>query len=139
MLEVDGSGNLYWYIDTSFTIHKEDIRSHNGSMFTMEKGSIINGSAKQKKIARSLTEGELNAVDERLSHVIWTKRFIENQNFNLKLNILFQDNTSNISLLKNSKESSSKRTRHFNIRLFYTIDLINIKEITVKYSPTDRM
>ena len=138
-LDAHDSGKLCWYIDASFDIHAENMRSHNGSMFTMGKGSIINGSAKQRKMARSSTEAELNAVDERLSHVIWTKRFIENQNFNLKLNILFQDNTSNIKLLENGKESSGKRTRHFNIRLFYATDLINEKEVTVTYCPTDRM
>ena len=76
-LEADDSGNLCWCIDASIAIHEKNMRSHNGSMFTMGKGSIINGSCKQKKMARSSTEGELNAVDERLSHDAWTKRFIE--------------------------------------------------------------
>ena len=57
----------------------------------------------------------------------------------MKLNLILQDNTSIIKLLKNGKESSGKRTRHFNIRLFYATDLINEKEVTVKYCPTDRM
>ena len=81
----------------------------------------------------------MNAVDERLSHAAWTKRFIECQNFNLKLNTLFQDNASNMSLLEKGKESSGKRTRHFNITLFHATDLTNVKEATVKHCPTGRM
>ena len=53
--------------------------------------------------------------------------------------MLFQEKTRNISLLQNGKESSGKRTRHFNIRLFYATDLIKEKELMVKYCPTDRM
>ena len=49
MLEADASGNLNWCVDASFVIHEENMRSHNGSMFAMGKGSIINGSCKQKK------------------------------------------------------------------------------------------
>ena len=95
--------------------------------------------AASRKIARSSTEGELNAAYERLSHVAWNKRFVECQNFNLKLNMLFQDNTSNISLLENGKESSRKRTKHFNVMLLHATDLMSVKEATVENLLTDRM
>ena len=88
-LEEDGPGNLCWYIDASFTIHEEEMKSNNRSMLTMRKVSSINGSGKQKKIDTSSNEGEFSAADERFSHAILTKRFIECKNFNLKLSKFF--------------------------------------------------
>lgn len=84
-LEVDDSGTLHWYIYAAFAVHEADVKSQNGSMFTLGKGSIINGSSKQKKNARTSAKSELNAVDERLSHVSWTKKIIEHQDFKIKL------------------------------------------------------
>ena len=42
-------------------------------------------------------------------------------------------------LEQNGKESSGKRTRHFNIKYFYCTDLIKRKEIVIKYCPTEYM
>ena len=42
-------------------------------------------------------------------------------------------------LEKNGKRSSSKRTRHINIRYFFVTDRIEKGELTVEYCPTERM
>ena len=81
----------------------------------------------------------MNAVDEKLSKIIRTKKFLESQGFKIKLNIIFQDNTSTIKLQENEKVSSGKRTRHFDIKLFYVTDFISRDEVTVKYCPSDKM
>ena len=44
-----------------------------------------------------------------------------------------------MKLEKNGKESSGKRTRHFNIKYFYCTDLIRRKEMEIRYCPTDLM
>ena len=137
-LEVDDSQTLRWYIDAAFAIHP-DMKSHTGLMFTLGKGAIISGSTKQKTNSRSSTEAELNAVDEKLSKIIQVKKFLECQGFKVKLNIIFQDNTSTMKLQNNGKISSGKRTRHFDIKLFYITDLISRDEVTVRYCPTDDM
>ena len=49
------------------------------------------------------------------------------------------DNTSTIKLAENGKQSCGKRTRHFDIKLFYVTDLISRDELQVKYCPTDDM
>ena len=53
--------------------------------------------------------------------------------------MIYQDNTSTLKLLKNGRSNAGKRTRHFDIRLFYTKDLIDRKEVTVEYCPTGEM
>ena len=40
---------------------------------------------------------------------------------------------------QNGKVSSGKRTRHFDIKLFYITDLISRYEVLVEYCPSDDM
>ena len=88
---------------------------------------------------RSSTEAELNATDDMISKIVRVKRFIEKQGFQVKMNIIYQDNTSTTRLQKNGKLSSGKRTRHYDMKLFYITDLIERNEVQVKYCPTDDM
>jgi len=57
----------------------------------------------------------------------------------VKVNVIYQDNTSMMKLAQNGKASSGKRTRHFDIKMFYVTDLIHQDECMVKYCPTDDM
>jgi hypothetical protein len=116
-LEADDTNTLMWYIDAAFAVHA-DMKSHTGAVFTMGKGAIIGSSMKQKVNSRSSTESELIGVDDKIAKILWTKRFLEWQEFLVKLNIIYQDNTSTIKLEENGKESSGKRTRHLTSNIF---------------------
>jgi hypothetical protein len=137
-LEADDTQTLKWYVDAAFAVHG-DMRSHTGSTFSLGKGMIVSDSTKQKVNSRSSTEAELIGVDDRISKILWTKRFIEYQGFKVKLNIIYQDNTSTMRLENNGKASSGKRTRHFDIKYFYVTDLIGRDQVEVIYCPTDDM
>ena len=50
------------------------------------------------------------ATDDVLTLILWTKLFMEEQGYEVKKNILFQDNKSAILLENNGKLSSTKRT-----------------------------
>ena len=52
---------------------------------------------------------------------------------------MFQDNQSAILLENNGKKSSSKRTRHINIRYYFITDRIKNGELEIEYYPTDDM
>jgi hypothetical protein len=137
-LVADDEQALYWMIDAAFAVHP-DMKSHTGGTFSLGKGAIHADSVKQKTNSRSSTEAELNGVDDEISKVLWTKRFIESQGFDVKLNVIYQDNTSAMKLENNAKGSSGKRTRHFDIKLFYVTNLIERGEVEVIYCPTDDM
>ena len=64
------------------------------------------------------------AVDNILSKILWTKKFIEAQGHKGKENMIYQDNTSAIKLEINGKTSLGKRTKHFDIKFFYFMDLV---------------
>ena len=129
--------NEYW-IDAAFAVHP-DYRSHTGAIQTLGKGAISSISTKQKVNSRSSTEAELIGIDDVILKVLWSKRFIEAQGFNLKATIVYRDNTSSMKLEENGRASASKRTRHFNIKYFYVTDLIQRKEFELKYCPTEEM
>jgi hypothetical protein len=137
-LEAGKTNTLTWYIDAAFTVHA-DMKSHTGAVFTMGKGAIIGSSMKQKVNSCSSTESELIGVDDKIAKILWTKRFLEWQDVLVKLNIIYQDNTSTIKLERNGKESSGKRTRHFDIKYLYVTDLVGRNEVQIEYCSTDEM
>ena len=57
----------------------------------------------------------------------------------MNLNMIYQYNISSLRLETNGMESTGKRTRHFDLKLFYITDLVKRKEIEVKCCPTDKM
>jgi hypothetical protein len=69
-----------------------------------------------------MTEAELVAVNDMMSMVLWTRMFLEAQGHEVKDNIVYQDNESAILLEKNGQSSSTKRTRHLEIRYFFVTD-----------------
>jgi hypothetical protein len=54
-------------------------------------------------------------------------------------NIMFQDNKSAILMETNGKASSSKRTKHIDVRCYFVTDRINKKDLTVEWCPTGDM
>ena len=51
-------------------------------------------------------------------------------------NIIYQYNQSAIKLENNGRQSSSKRTRHINIRYYFITDRIMKQEVYVEFCPT---
>lgn len=137
-LEANPCGTITWYLDASFAVHG-DMRSHTGTCMSLGRGSTQSVSTKQKVNTRSSTEAELVSVDDVISKVLWTKRFLEAQGYPVKQNVILRDNQSSMKLERNGKASSGKRTRHFNIKYFHITDLIESGEVEIQYCPTDAM
>jgi hypothetical protein len=113
-LEADNLQMVHWWIDASFTVHP-DMKSHTRATISMGKGSIYSKSTRQRLNTKSSTEAELVDVDDVMPQVLWTKYFLEAQEYEVKDSKLYQDNQSTIMLNKNGRSSSGKWTRHINI------------------------
>jgi hypothetical protein len=137
-LEADKPLMLKWHIDGSYAVHK-DMKSHTGATLTLGKGSVYSASTKQKLNSKSSTEAELIAVSDAIGQVLWTKYFLEAQGLKVNENMVLQDNKSAMLLEKNGKLSSSKKTRHINIRYFFVQDRISNGDLAVDYCPTQEM
>ena len=98
-LEEDDEQTLYWYVDADFYVHS-DMKIHTGSVFSLVKVMIVAYYTKQKFNARNLIESELIGVEDRISKILWTRKFLECQEFKVKVNIIYQDNTITMKLQK---------------------------------------
>ena len=138
ILSSNGSGILKWYVDASFAVHP-NMRGHSGGGLSLGRGFPIVSSTKQKLNTRSSTETEVVGADDFMPAILWTRYFMEAQGYTIRDNILFQDNKSAMLLEKNGKASSSKRTKHINIRYFFITDRIKNGELSIKWCPTNDM
>ena len=137
-VSADDAHVLKWWVDGSYATHP-DMKSHTGGTLSLGKGCIYNTSMKQKINTKSSTEAELVAMNDVLPQVLWTKYFLEAQGYGVNDNIVYQDNLSAILLEKNGKWSSTKRTKHLNVRYFFVTDKISNQELTVKHCGTENM
>ena len=149
VIGADNSGTLTWNIYASFAVHP-DCKSHTGACLTLGHGSVLSISAKQKINTKSSTKAELVGVDDAMTFVMWMKNFFESQVRSINVNsplkplgsdvTIEQDNTSAIQLERNRWKSSSKRTKHINVRYFYITDRLKAGDVSRGiYKPTGDM
>jgi hypothetical protein len=138
ILKADSSAIPKWWVDGSHGVHP-NMRGHTGGGLSLGKGMPITMSIKQKINTRSSTETELVAADDFMPIMMWTNYFLEAQGYGSNKAILYQDNQSAILLENNGKVSSSKRTKHINIRFYFITDRIANEELSVEYCPTGEM
>jgi hypothetical protein len=127
-----------WWIDSSFAVHP-NMRGHSGGGLSLGRGFPMVSSTKQKLNTRSSTETEVVGVDDFMPAVCWTKCFLEAQGYTVSDNIIFQDNKSAILLEKNGKASSSKRTKHIDVRFFFITDRVKKGDVSIEWCPTGDM
>ena len=137
-LEADNLQVVKWWVDASFAVH-QDMRSHTGGVLSLGKGAVYSVSTRQKLNTKSSTEAELVGVDDVMPMLLWTRQFMEGQGYVIKDNVLYQDNQSSILLEKNGQLSSTKRTRHLNIRYFFVTDRVRAGQLRIEYCPTGDM
>jgi hypothetical protein len=137
-LKADELYVLKWWVYASYAVHP-DMRSHTGGAMSLGKGVVFGTSTRQKLNTKSSAEAELVGVNNVMPQALWTRYFLEAQGYRVTDNVIFQDNQSAILLEKNGRASSSKRTRHINIRYFFVADRIAQGEVSVEYCPTKEM
>jgi hypothetical protein len=138
VLSSDGKGTLRWWVDASYAVH-EDMKGHTGGTLTMGQGSVYSTSTKHKLVTRSSTEAEIVGVYDVSPKIVWTTHFLEAQGLRIDRTVLHQDNTSSILIEKNGRRSSTKRTRHMNVRFFYIKELVDTGMVTIEHCPTSTM
>lgn len=105
----DDTNSIKRRVDAALAVHK-DVKSHAGATMSLGAGMIASVSMKQKTNTHSSAASELAAHDDVISKTLWTKRFVEAQDFTVEANIVYRDNASAMKLEENGKASSGKRT-----------------------------
>jgi len=129
---------VHWYVDGSHQIH-EDCRGQTGSLVTFGQGAVASSSNKMKCNTKSSTETEIISFADKLADIVWMRYFLECQGYPIDKYIVFQDNMSAMSLEKNGRVSSSKRTKHIKAKYFLIKDYYDAKEIDIKFCPSNEM
>ena len=137
VLRLSAAASLYmkWFADSSFAVHP-DMKSHTGYTMTMGRGSITSNSSKQKLNTTSSTEAELVSGDSTLKPLMWSKLHVQSLGYKPRITMA-QDNASTMKLMQNGKASSTKRTRHLNIRCFAIKDHLDRLEFELEHCSTD--
>jgi hypothetical protein len=138
ILSANGSSILKWWVDVSFAVHP-NTSGHSGGGLSLGRGLPTVSSTKQKLTTRSSTETEIVGADDFMPAICWTRYFMKAQGYGVKDNVLFQDNKSSILLENNGKDSSSKRTKHINIRYFFMTNRVSNEEVSVVWYTTGDM
>ena len=74
-----------------------------------------------------------------LPQILWTRNFLMSQGYPVQKNIVYQDNTSAMLLENNGRKSSTKRTKHIELRYFLVHDQIQQDKVLVQHCPTLNM
>ena len=105
----------------------------------MNQGALFALSSKQKLNTQSSTEAELVGVNDAMTMILWMKRFIEAQGYPVLENVIYQDNESSMKLEKYGRQSSSKKTRHLDIRYYFVTNNVKKGAVQIRYCPTGDM
>ena len=79
---------------------------------------------------------EIVGVNDIMYLVLWVRYFLESQGYGIKDNIVYQVNQSSMKLEQNGKTSSTKNSRHMEIRYYFITDNIRRNKLSIKYCPT---
>ena len=107
-------------------------RGHTGGGLSMGRGYPITSSTKKNLNTQSSTETDIVAVDDCMPAVLWNRYWLDSQGYDVFENIVYQDNKSAILLEYNGKASSSKRTKHTNMRYYFVTYHIEKDELSLE-------
>ena len=87
-------------------------------------------SRKKKLITKSSTEAKLAVVGDYLTYNSWICFLIVAQRYEIKQNILFQDNQSTIKMGKTGQEYCTENSRHIDICYFFAKERVESNNIS---------
>ena len=126
------------HFDAAYGVHP-DGKSHTGACIMIgDAGPVLAESCRQQIVTKSSTEAELVALSDSTNQLLHMRRFLSAQGHPQGPATIYQDNMSCMAL-QDKGRSTSKRTRHINIRYFWTKEQCDNGEITVLHRATELM
>jgi hypothetical protein len=102
-------------------------------------GGLIPKSCKHKMNMKSSTEAEIIGASDYLPNVIWAKMFMETQGHKIVENWFEQDNESAVKLERNGRALAGPKSRHLDIRYFWSKDRTKANTIRIRHCSTLKM
>jgi len=89
-------------------------------------------------VTRSSTESEIVALSDATTQIMWFRRWLAEQGYDVAPIKVYQDNMAVLDLMR-SPRRTSQRTKHLDVRLFYARDLEEEGHIELEWLPTKHM
>ena len=89
-------GNINWYVDAEFAVHKDTSIHTDGFMTMVTVGDYFQ--SRKKLSTKSSTEANLFRVENIPTQVILTRYFLKEQGYEIHDNVIYKDNHSAIKL-----------------------------------------
>ena len=93
----------------------------------------------KKLVTISSTEAELLAIFEALDTLIYLRRVFDFLGFKQETTMLYQDNTSTITMAHMERGSSGTKTRHIDNKYFFIKQFLEDKTFSIKHMPRENM
>ena len=129
---------LCTWVDAAYGVNP-DLKIYTGGCMYFGQGVVHCKSGTQKINTKSSTKAEVVSVSCYLTYNIWICLFMGAQRYDIKKNILFQDNQSAINMEKNGKKSCTMNSRHIDIRYLFAKDKIEINKMSISYCSIEHM
>jgi hypothetical protein len=134
---------VFAYFDASWASHS-DLKGHSGIVITIGHNGfpIICKSKKQKIVSRSSTEAELIAMYEGLDYLLYIRRlmqFFGCLGQDTPPIIIYQDNTSAMTLAYMGKSASGSNSKFIDLKYFWIKDYLDTKMFKLEYLPSESM
>ena len=137
--EYNASDNctLSGYCDASYA-STHDARSISGSCFLFSLAAVLWSSSTQKAVSASTAEAEYYSLGTAGQDAMFLRELLSTMGFpQVRPTIIFEDNTACLAIANNP--ITSKKARHIKVKYHYIRQLIDEKEVCVKYKSTDDM
>ena len=133
-----GSSNdqplLYGYADADWGGDTDGRRSTTGYVFMVGTGPVSWRSKLQHTVALSTAEAEYLAAGDAAQEVMWLRAVLAELNLRQdEPTVIFEDNQGCIAMT--IKPGQHQRTKHIDIRHHFIKELMEKKEIVLKYLP----
>ena len=119
------------FTDADYAGCVESRKSRSGFVFLLNGGPVSWSSQRQSVVALSTTEAEYIALSHGTKEAIWLRRILNDLNIKCESVPISIDNQSAIKLANNSEYH--KRSKHIDIRFHFIRDVVNKREIEIKY------
>ena len=129
---------LCTWVNAAYVVHP-DFKIHTGGCMSFGYGMIHFNQSNQKLNTKSSTEAEVVGVSDCLTYNIWVCLLMEAQGYDIKQNILFQENQSAIKMKRNRKKSCTGNYIHIDIKYFFAKDRVESNKMSITYCSTEYM
>ncbi|CAM9000245.1 unnamed protein product [Rhodiola kirilowii] len=122
---------LEGYTDADFAGDRTDRKSTSGMAQFLRSCLVSWGSKKQNSVALSTKEAEYIAAAACCAQILWLKNQLSDFNLHFDQVLIFCDNTSAISIVKNPVQHG--KTKHIEIKHHFLRDCVEKELVTINF------